>query len=120
MKKIIVTGGSGFIGSNLVNFLIKKKYFVINIDKLTYSSNKLETNYRNKKNYKFIKLDINNKKLTKIIQKYKPSAIFNLAAETHVDRSIDKPKNFIHTNIYGIFNLLESLRFLNKKKYLLN
>ena len=116
MKKIIVTGGSGFIGSNLVNFLIKKKYFVINIDKLAYSSNKLKTSYRNKKNYKLIKLDINNKKLTGIIQKYKPSAIFNLAAETHVDRSIDGPKNFIHTNIYGTFNLLESLRFLNKKK----
>ena len=116
MKKIIVTGGSGFIGSNLVNFLIKKKYFVINLDKLTYSSNKLDASYRNRKNYKFIKLDINNKKLTEIIKKYKPSAIFNLAAETHVDRSIDGPKNFIHTNIYGTFNLLESLRFLNKKK----
>ena len=116
MKKIIVTGGSGFIGSNLVNFLIKKKYFVINLDKLTYSSNKLGSSYRNNKNYKFIKLDINNKKLTGIIKKYKPSAIFNLAAETHVDRSIDGPKNFIHTNICGTFNLLETLRFLNKKK----
>ena len=116
MKKIIVTGGSGFIGSNLVNFLIKKKFFVINLDKLTYSSNKIDANYRNRKNYKLIKLDINNKKLTGIIQKYKPSAIFNLAAETHVDRSIDGPKNFIHTNINGTFNILESLRFLNKKK----
>ena len=116
MKKIIVTGGSGFIGSNLVNFLIKKKYFVINLDKLTYSSNKLNASYRNRKNYKLIKLDINNKKLTGIIKKYKPSAIFNLAAETHVDRSIDGPGNFIHTNINGTFNLLESLRFLNKKK----
>ena len=116
MKKIIVTGGSGFIGSNLVNFLIKKKYFVINLDKLTYSSNKLNANFRNRKNYKLIKLDINNKKLTGIIKKYKPSAIFNLAAETHVDRSIDGPRNFVHTNINGTFNLLESLRFLNKKK----
>jgi len=116
MKKIIVTGGSGFIGSNLVNFLIKKKYFIINLDKLTYSSNKLDANNRSRKNYKFIKLDINSKKLTRIIQKYKPSAIFNLAAETHVDRSIDGPKNFIYTNINGTFNLLESLRFLNKKK----
>ncbi len=117
MKKIIVTGGSGFIGSNLVNFLLHRKYFVINLDKLTYSSNKLNDEIRNKKNYKLIKIDINNKdKLIKIFKKYKPKAIFNLAAETHVDRSIDGPKNFIYTNINGTFNLLEALRFLKKKK----
>ena len=117
MKKIIVTGGSGFIGTNLVNFLIKKKFFVINIDKLTYSANKYEEKLRNKNNYKLFKLDINNKnKIIKIIEKFKPNAIFNLAAETHVDRSIDGPKNFINTNINGTFNLLESLRFLKRKK----
>ena len=117
MEKLIVTGGSGFIGSNLVNFLIKKKYFVINLDKLTYSANKHDVGLRTKKNYKLIKVDINNKKkLISIIKKFKPKAIFNLAAETHVDRSIDGPKNFIQTNINGTFNLLESLRFLNKKK----
>ena len=77
MKKIIVTGGAGFIGSNLVNYLIKKKYFVINLDKLTYSSNKYQNNIRNKKNYKLIKIDIiNKKKLIEIIKKNKPSAIF--------------------------------------------
>ena len=117
MKKIIVTGGSGFIGSNLVNYLIKKNYFVINLDKLTYSSNKYKNKFRNKKNYKLIKIDIiNQKKIIKIIRENKPEAIFNLAAETHVDRSIDGPKDFIHTNINGTFNLLESLRFLQKKK----
>tara|TARA_B100000767_G_scaffold253433_1_gene258027 strand:- start:8261 stop:9286 length:1026 start_codon:yes stop_codon:yes gene_type:complete len=117
MKKIIITGGSGFIGSNLVNYLIQKKYFIINIDKLTYSSNQYRSDVRNKKNYKLIKLDITNQKqLIKIIQKFKPKAIFNLAAETHVDRSIDGPKDFIHTNIIGTFNILESLRFLQKKK----
>ena len=117
MKKIIVTGGSGFIGSNLVNFLIKKNYFVINLDKLTYSANRYKNKFLNRKNYKFIKIDIiNKKKLINIIKKYKPKAIFNLAAETHVDRSIDGPQNFIHTNINGTFNLLESLRFLHKKK----
>ena len=117
MKKIIVTGGSGFIGSNLINFLIKRKIFVINIDKLTYSSNRIKNKNRNKRNYKFYKLDINNKnKLVKIIRKYKPKAIFNLAAETHVDRSIDGPKNFISSNILGVFNLLEAIRYLEKEK----
>ena len=116
MKKIIVTGGSGFIGSNLINYLIKKRYFVINLDKLTYSSNSYNDKSRNAKNYKFIKIDIINKKrIIEIIKKYKPDAIFNLAAETHVDRSIDGPSNFIHTNINGTFSLLESLRFLKKK-----
>ena len=89
MKKIIVTGGSGFIGSSLVDFLIKKKFFIVNLDKLTYSSNRYKNELRNSKNYKLIKIDIiNKKKLIKIISKYKPIAIFNLAAETHVDRSI--------------------------------
>ena len=117
MKRIIVTGGSGFIGSNLVNYLIDKKYFVINVDKLTYSSNTLAHKNKNKKNYRFYKLDINNKKgLKKIILRYKPKAIFNLAAETHVDRSIDGPKSFIFSNILGTFNLLETLRELRRLK----
>ena len=118
MKKIIVTGGAGFIGSNLVNFLIKKKYFVINIDKLTYASNTYDDKIRNRINYKFFKVDINNKsKIIKIIKKYKPKAIFNLAAETHVDRSIDDPKTFIHSNINGTFSLLESIRYFKNKNY---
>ena len=121
MKKIIVTGGSGFIGSNLVNFLIKKKFFVINLDKLTYSSNRYKNEIRNRRNYKLIKVDIiNKKKITKIIKKFKPKVIFNLAAETQVDRSIDGPYNFIQTNINGTFSLLESLRFLKKKRLILN
>jgi len=117
MKKIIVTGGLGFIGSNLIKLLIKKKYFIINVDKINYASNFYNTkDFSNKKNYKFIKLDINNKlKLNKILNLYKPVAIFNLAAETHVDRSIDAPSEFIRSNIVGIFNLLEAFREYSKK-----
>jgi dTDP-glucose 4,6-dehydratase len=114
MKKIIVTGGLGFIGSNLINIL-KNKYFIINIDKVTYASN-----YKNIdpdiKNYKFYKEDINNRVFIKnILTKYNPSIIYNLAAETHVDRSIDSPREFIKSNILGVFNLLESIRNYKKK-----
>ena len=110
MKTVIVTGGLGFIGSNLINILNSKNYFVINIDKLTYASNLKNINSRIK-NYKFYKEDINNKNLIKnILNKYNPSIIYNLAAETHVDRSIDGPKNFINSNILGVFNILESIK----------
>ena len=111
MKKIIVTGGLGFIGSNLIELLIKKKYFVINIDKVTYSSNFYNVReFKSFKNYKFIKCSIGDKKLYKILNKYKPSCIFNLAAETHVDRSIDNPANFINSNIVDVYKLLESFK----------
>ena len=118
MKKVIVTGGLGFIGSNLIDLLLKKKFFVINIDKITYSSNFYNTReFKRSKNYRFIKLDIKNKKIKEILIKYKPSCIFNLAAETHVDRSIDNPHNFIQSNIVGVYNLLECFRkFSNKYK----
>ena len=116
MKKIIVTGGLGFIGSNLIDLLISKKFFVINIDKITYSSNFYNTKeHNNSKKYKFIKCNIGEKKFKNILFKYKPIAIFNLAAETHVDRSIDNPKNFIKSNILDVFNLLESFREFSKK-----
>ena len=117
MKKIIVTGGLGFIGSNLIKLLIKKNYFVINIDKVNYASNFYNTrNFSKNKNYKFVRLDINNRpKFKKILNFHKPIAIFNLAAETHVDRSIDAPAEFIKSNIVGVFNLLEMFREFAKK-----
>ena len=114
MEKIIITGGLGFIGSNLINIL-KDKYFIINIDKVSYASN-FKNIDQNIKNYKFYRQDINNKIFIKnILKKYKPSTIYNLAAETHVDRSIDGPKIFIESNILGVFNLLESIRDYKKK-----
>ena len=116
MKKIIVTGGLGFIGSNLIDLLLKKKYFVINIDKVTYSSNFYNTKeFAKNKNYKFIKCDINNKKISSIFNKYKPVCIFNLAAETHVDRSIDDAKSFIYSNILGVYNILECFKKYSQK-----
>ena len=116
MKKVVVTGGLGFIGSNLIKILLKKKYFVINIDKVTYSSNFYNVkNFLKHKNYKFFRSDINNKKkIFEILKRYKPKAIFNLAAETHVDRSIDGPESFIKSNILGVFNLLQVFRKYHK------
>ena len=117
MKKIIITGGLGFIGSNLIELLIKKKFSVINIDKVTYSSNFYNTkDFSQNAHYKFIKCDLNNKsKLSKIIFLHKPLCIFNLAAETHVDRSIDGPESFIKSNILGVFNLLEIFKKYSAK-----
>ncbi len=123
MKNILITGGAGFIGSELVRYLIKKNLNVINIDKLTYSGN-LDNlaNVSSNRKYKFFKINISDKyKVFKILKKYKPIYIFNLAAETHVDRSIDNPENFIKTNIFGTYILLETVRkywnvLLNKKK----
>jgi dTDP-glucose 4,6-dehydratase len=115
--KVIVTGGSGFIGSNLVKYLLKKKYHVINIDKLSYSGSIYNVrNIVKEKNYTFFKTDINNRnKINSILNKFKPHAIFNLAAETHVDRSIDHPEAFIESNILGVYNLLESILLYKKK-----
>ena len=114
METIIITGGLGFIGSNLINIL-KNKYFIINIDKVSYASN-FNNIDPGIKNYKFYKIDINSKIFIKnILKKYNPSIIFNLAAETHVDRSIDGPKQFIESNILGVFNLLESIKNYKKK-----
>ena len=116
MQKIIVTGGLGFIGSNLIKILLQKKYKVINIDKISYASNFYNVkNFKKNKNYSFIKCDTNyKKKILNILKKNKPVGIFNIAAETHVDRSIDGPKAFINSNILGVFNLLEAFKNYSK------
>ncbi len=115
MRNVIVTGGLGFIGSNLVRKL-SKKYFVNIVDKETYSSNIINLNGIDKKKYKINKFNINNfDKFFKLLQTSKPECIFNLAAETHVDRSIDNPRSFMNSNIVGTFTILEALRKFYKK-----
>ncbi len=107
-KNYLITGGSGFIGSCLVRELVKNENnSVCNIDKLTYSSSTKSINVSDYKNYRFKKIDISDSiNVKKIILDFKPDFIFNLAAETHVDRSIDNPDTFIQSNINGTFNLL--------------
>ena len=111
-KKAIVTGGLGFIGSNLIKLLLKNNFFVINIDKINYASNIYNLkNIKKKNNYKFYKFDICNKKMfSMILRKHKPNVLFNLAAETHVDRSINNPENFVRSNIMGVYNILECIK----------
>ena len=115
MKRFIVTGGYGFIGSNLIHILLKKKFKVLNIDNLSYAAQKYNLKDIKNKNYTFKKIDINNKKeILRTIKVFKPNGIFNLAADTHVDRSIDNSFSFIKNNILGVYNLLEAIR--NYKK----
>jgi dTDP-glucose 4,6-dehydratase len=124
MNKIIVTGGLGFIGTNLINKLIKNKNNVIlNIDKITYCSNlSTNINHYKSKNYFFKKVDLckNSNLLNKVILEFKPNIIFHLAAESHVDLSLKNSINFFDSNLMGTLNLLMSVqnylsKFKNKK-----
>lgn len=111
--RLIVTGGAGFIGSAVIRFLIRKSGFrVLNLDKLTYAGN-LESlaECAGHPNYEFVHGDICDSRLvSRVFSEFQPDAVMHLAAESHVDRSIDGPADFIHTNIVGTAALLEVAR----------
>jgi len=116
--KFIITGGAGFIGSAVIRHMIKNTdHQVVNIDKLTYAGN-LESlrSIDSSQRYLFEKIDIcSSKDVSKIFNKYQPDKIIHLAAESHVDRSIDSPAEFIKNNIFGTYTLLEeSKNYLSK------
>ncbi len=111
--KVLVTGGAGFIGSNFVRYLLKNypDYTIINLDKLTYAGN-LENlkDVEDDTRYKFVQGDIGDTNVVKDILSEGIDVIFNFAAESHVDRSINNPEEFIRTNVLGTYNLIESTR----------
>lgn len=122
MTTYLITGGAGFIGSNFIRYILKKhlEIKVINLDKLTYSGNldnlrDIEKDPR----YAFIKGDIADRNIVEdIFTKHKPEIIINFAAETHVDRSISQPDDFIRTDVYGTFTLLEVSRLQGVQLYI--
>ncbi|MCJ7508175.1 MAG: GDP-mannose 4,6-dehydratase, partial [candidate division Zixibacteria bacterium] len=109
--KLLVTGGAGFIGSNFIRYILKEhpNYQVINLDKLTYAGNLDNlSDIEKNENHTFVKGDVADKKLTEKILFKKPDAIINFAAETHVDRSIYNPEEFVKTNIVGTGALMDA------------
>jgi dTDP-glucose 4,6-dehydratase len=113
MPNILITGGAGFIGSNLVHYLLKTDGItIINLDKLTYAGNTESLqDVMNNERHIFVQGDIGDRELVKsLLTKYQPAAVMHLAAESHVDRSIDGPGEFIRTNVVGTFELLEAVR----------
>ncbi len=113
LKNFLITGGAGFIGSTLIRHIISTtKHKVFNIDKLTYASNLKSLNsIESSLRYSFEQIDICNRdKIKEIFDIYQPDIVIHLAAETHVDRSIDGPAEFIQTNILGTYEILETTR----------
>ncbi len=119
-KTMLITGGAGFIGSNFTRLILNKypDYKVINLDKLTYSGNlKNLRDVENSRNYSFIKGDVCDEKIVNILMK-DVDIVVHFAAETHVDRSIADASYFIKTDVLGTFNLLDSARKNNVKKFI--
>ena len=120
MKTILVTGGCGFIGSNFIQYILQKdsSIYIINLDKLTYAGNSMNLSSISNERYALVKGDICDKGLVEsLFNKYNFQSVVHFAAESHVDRSIDGPSDFIQTNIVGTFNLLEhSKKFYFKSK----
>jgi dTDP-glucose 4,6-dehydratase len=109
--KLMVTGGCGFIGSAVCRMAAARGHHIVNIDCLTYAANPKNVEMIKGPNYIFENIDIRDAQaVNNVIAKHKPDAIMHLAAESHVDRSIDGPANFIETNIIGTFNLLQAAR----------
>ena len=110
--KLLITGGAGFIGSAVVRLAISQGYQVLNLDALTYAANLANlTGVADHSNYTFVRADIRDRAaLDKIFEELQPDIVMHLAAESHVDRSIDGPTNFVETNINGTFNMLEAAR----------
>ena len=110
--KILITGGAGFIGSAVVRLAIARGHSIVNLDALTYAAS-LESlaSISDHPNYLFVKMNIrDHKNLGTVFSKHKPDVVMHLAAESHVDRSIDEPTDFVETNIKGTFNILEASR----------
>lgn len=108
--RLLITGGSGFIGSNLVRMALGNGHSVLNVDALTYAGNQSSlADVQSSQNYRFAQIDISEAdKVDHIVNSYVPDAVLHLAAESHVDRSIDGPGEFIQTNVIGTYNLLQA------------